>query len=93
MLVKAMAVEETGEGGGGCGHGHGHDLMSIKGQMFPCKIEKKGQYGYSVEFADYATIIYLMFSLAKAAGGILLESSFGQGMKTTMMTTNKLVRK
>ena len=49
MLVKAMAVEEISEGDGGCGHGHGHDLMSIKGQMFPCKIEKKGQYGYSVE--------------------------------------------
>jgi hypothetical protein len=56
--------------GKGCGsHDHSHEVE--KGpRLFPCKIEKKGRYGYSVEFADQATIIYSMFSLARAAGGV-----------------------
>mmetsp|Transcript_14407 Transcript_14407/g.20296 ORF Transcript_14407/g.20296 Transcript_14407/m.20296 type:complete len:618 (+) Transcript_14407:123-1976(+) len=37
--------------------------------LFPATIDKKGRYGYSVEWADGATIIYSMLSLAKAAGG------------------------
>lgn len=38
-------------------------------RLMPATIEKKGRYGYAVEFADGATIIYSMLSIAKAAGG------------------------
>ena len=74
--------------GVGCGSGHYHshshshapslkDFTSKKKGLFPCKIEKKGRYGYSVEWADGVTIIYSMFSLAKAAGGIPIIKSSG----------------
>lgn len=79
-------VETTTSGGCGSGHDHSHshshshersptlkDFTSKKG-LFPCKVEKKGRYGYSVEWADGATIIYSMYSLAKAAGGIPIQS-------------------
>ncbi len=56
----------TRTSGKGCGS-HSH---STTPRLFPCKIEKKGRYGYSVEWADQATIIYSMYSLAKAAGGM-----------------------
>ena len=39
-------------------------------RLFPAKVERKGRYGYAVEYADGATIIYSMFAIAKAAGGI-----------------------
>ncbi len=60
----------TSTSGGGCGgghHSHSHDRSEPT--LFPCRIEKKGRYGYSVEWADGATIIYSMYSLAKAAEG------------------------
>jgi hypothetical protein len=38
-------------------------------RLMPATVEKKGKYGYSVEWADGATIIYSMLSIAKAAGG------------------------
>ena len=38
------------------------------------RIERKGRYGYAVHFADGATIIYSMRSLALAAGGTLILS-------------------
>ena len=54
----------------GCGsHNHQRNDQKRKSKLFPCKIEKKGRYGYQIEWADQATIIYSMFSLAKAAGG------------------------
>jgi len=40
-----------------------------RAKLFPAKITKKGRYGYSVEWADGATIIYSMTSIATAAGG------------------------
>ena len=39
------------------------------------RVDRKGRYGYSVQYADGATIIYSMKSLARAAGGDLTESS------------------
>lgn len=54
----------------GCGsHDHPRSDQKRKSRLFPCKIEKKGRYGYQIEWADQATIIYSMYSLAKAAGG------------------------
>ena len=41
-------------------------------KLFPVTLERKGQFGYSVEWADGATINYSMASLAKAAGGKLI---------------------
>jgi len=84
--VGDVFVETTSGSGCGSGHDHSHshshshapslkDFTSKKKGLFPCKIEKKGRYGYSVEWADGATIIYSMFSLAKAAGGIPIKSS------------------
>jgi len=66
---KQIMVTHT-SGSKGCGsshdgHAHRHDL-----KLFPCKLEKKGKYGYAVEWADRSTIIYSMYSLAKAAGGM-----------------------
>ncbi|KAL7466185.1 hypothetical protein ACHAXS_006475 [Conticribra weissflogii] len=40
-----------------------------KDYMFPAKVSKKGNYGYEVEWADGAVIIYSLKSIAKAAGG------------------------
>jgi Mrp family chromosome partitioning ATPase len=37
----------------------------------PTRVERRGRYGFAVEWADGATIIYSMRSLAKAAGGKL----------------------
>jgi len=75
-LGEAMEVEDsesaedsmvTHTSGKGCGsHSHGKESP----RLFPCKIEKKGRYGYSVEWADQAAIIYSMYSLARAAGGV-----------------------
>mmetsp|Transcript_23083 Transcript_23083/g.49817 ORF Transcript_23083/g.49817 Transcript_23083/m.49817 type:complete len:274 (-) Transcript_23083:241-1062(-) len=39
--------------------------------LFPAKVTKKGNYGYEVEWADGATIIYSLLAIAKAAGGKL----------------------
>jgi len=40
-----------------------------KDNMFPAKVTKKGNYGYEVEWADGAVIIYSLMSIAKAVGG------------------------
>jgi len=83
-LGEAMEVEDnesesesagdsmvTRTSGKGCGsHSHDHDHGKEMPRLFPCKIEKKGRYGYSVEWADQAAIIYSMYSLARAAGGV-----------------------
>jgi Mrp family chromosome partitioning ATPase len=37
-------------------------------RLLPAKLDPKGRYGYSVEWADGATIIYSMLSIAKAGG-------------------------
>ena len=37
-------------------------------KLLPAKLDPKGRYGYSVEWADGATIIYSMLSIARAAG-------------------------
>jgi hypothetical protein len=41
--------------------------------VIPTKVERRGRYGFAVEWADGATIIYSMRSLAKAAGGELKQ--------------------
>lgn len=46
-----------------------HKVSAPRPVLMPATIEKKGRYGYSVEWADGATIIYSMLSIAKAAGG------------------------
>lgn len=76
---EKMATESAGYEvvGKGCGSSvvddvvthHKGQEMNIKPELFPARVEKKGIYGYSVEWADGATIIYSMISIAKAAGG------------------------
>jgi Mrp family chromosome partitioning ATPase len=39
-------------------------------KLLPAKLDPKGRYGYSVEWADGATIIYSMLSIARAAGAV-----------------------
>jgi MinD-like ATPase involved in chromosome partitioning or flagellar assembly len=39
--------------------------------VVPTKVERRGRYGFSVEWGDGATIIYSMRSIARAVGGIL----------------------
>ena len=41
--------------------------------VIPTKVERRGRYGFAVEWADGATIIYSLRCLAKAAGGELLK--------------------
>lgn len=41
--------------------------------LLPTKVDRKGRYGFSVEWADGATIIYSSASVARAAGGTLVE--------------------
>ncbi|KAK1733800.1 NUBPL iron-transfer P-loop NTPase family protein [Skeletonema marinoi] len=43
------------------------DNSDKKDNLFPAKISKKGKYGYEVEWADGATIIYSLLAIAKAA--------------------------
>ena len=76
----ADAVDEEPKPKAGCGNSSGkggidgvvihlHKSDEKKPRLFPAKVEKKGIYGYSVEWADGATIIYSMLSIAKAVGG------------------------
>ena len=37
-------------------------------KLLPAKLDPKGRYGYAIEWADGATIIYSMLSIARAAG-------------------------
>jgi hypothetical protein len=41
--------------------------------LSPTKVVKKGRYGYAVQWADGATIIYSKLSIAIAAGGTIIE--------------------
>jgi Mrp family chromosome partitioning ATPase len=52
---------------------HQHGIGTKATKLVPAKIEKKGRYGYAVEWADGATIIYSMLSIAKAAGGNIVQ--------------------
>lgn len=68
------STDNQSSDGSRCGSSRAHSAQPFgKARLFPCKVEKKGRYGYSVEWADGATIIYSMLSLAKAAGGIVFK--------------------
>ena len=41
--------------------------------VLPTKVERRGRYGFAVEWGDGATIIYSMRCLAKVAGGTITE--------------------
>jgi len=58
-----------------CESGHFPYNSEEKDNLFPAKISKKGKYGYEVEWADGAKIIYSLLAIAKAAGGKPLEST------------------
>jgi hypothetical protein len=45
--------------------------------LFPARVTRKGNYGYEVEWADGAKIIYSLLAIAKAAGGKPLKLSDG----------------
>jgi len=60
-------------------HHHNHssdcaDNSEEKDNLFPAKISKKEKYGYEVEWADGATIIYSLLAIAKAVEGKPIES-------------------
>jgi hypothetical protein len=83
--VGPASTSNLGASGGGCGsgggggvhiHHHSHEPAPpapTMPRLFPVTLERKGQFGYSVEWADGATIIYSMASLVKAAGGKLVK--------------------
>ena len=48
---------------------HCDDGPDEEDTLFPARISKKGKYGYEVEWADGAAIIYSLLAIAKAAGG------------------------
>uniref|UniRef100_A0A7S2YAX9 Gamma-butyrobetaine hydroxylase-like N-terminal domain-containing protein n=1 Tax=Entomoneis paludosa TaxID=265537 RepID=A0A7S2YAX9_9STRA len=39
----------------------------------PVQVDRKGRYGFAVQWADGATIIYSKVCLAKASGGLILD--------------------
>jgi hypothetical protein len=41
--------------------------------IIPTKVERRGRYGFAVEWGDGATVIYSVLSLARAAGGIVRQ--------------------
>jgi Mrp family chromosome partitioning ATPase len=43
--------------------------------LIPTSVQRRGRYGYGVQWADGATIIYSMRSLAAAAGGKVVEDN------------------
>ena len=64
-------------------HHHNHssdcaDNSEEKDNLFPAKISKKEKYGYEVEWADGATIIYSLLAIAKAVEGKPIESRHGE---------------
>ena len=54
-------------------HGCSSSSHSSSPTLFPCTLEKKGRYGYSIEWADGATVIYSMSSLAASVGGKIVS--------------------
>lgn len=66
-------LDVEAEDGDSAAPSHGmveHHKANVKSpRLMPATVEKKGRYGYAVEYADGATIIYSMLSIAKAAGG------------------------
>lgn len=84
---RPLSEAEAPPAGGGCGGGGGvssHDDIvddgsgmvklhrHVRGPRYlPAKVERRGRYGYSVEFADGAAIIYSRTALARAAGGTI----------------------
>ena len=50
---------------------HKNAGRKVSPSLNPSKADKKGRYGYAVQWGDGATIIYSKASIAKAAGGIL----------------------
>jgi hypothetical protein len=72
MLTRSQTNREKGCSSPG-------DGITLSGassrRLFPVKIEKKGNYGFSCEWADGSTIIYSMSSILKAFGGRLTEKN------------------
>ena len=60
---------KTGNVLGNSGNGMVQHHVANPPLLFPAKVERKGRYGYAVEYADGQTIIYSMLAIAKAAGG------------------------
>ena len=47
----------------------------VNPSVVPSKVERKGRYGFAVQWNDGATIIYSSLSIARAAGGVAPETS------------------
>lgn len=60
--------DQKGETSSSDGMVEHHKAESRRPTARPTRIEKKGRYGYAVEYSDGATIIYSMLSISKAAG-------------------------
>ena len=48
---------------------------AAKDGLVPARVTRKGNYGYEVEWADGAKVIYSLLAIAKAEGGKSLGSS------------------
>jgi len=70
--LQEEEVPPTPGGGGGMVQ-HFRSL-----RLFPARVEKSGRYGYAVEWADGASVIYSLKSLALAAGGTIQRKG-GEG--------------
>ena len=48
---------------------HVRPKAAVKDGLIPARVTRKGNYGYEVEWADGAKVIYSLLAIAKAAGG------------------------
>ena len=63
-LVKVHSSSDTNE-----------STKKVSPSLTPVKVQRKGRYGFAVEWADAATIIYSKTCLARAAGGVVMDPS------------------
>lgn len=63
------APSENSDDDNGGGSSLKRTRVSSTSDIFPCQIYPKGNYGFSLRWADGASIIYSRLSIATAAGG------------------------
>ena len=71
LTDDSVVVTKSSPAKQGCSSGNNKS----KSGLFPCRLEKKGKYGYLVEWADGTTVIYSMSSLAASVGAEICDKA------------------
>jgi hypothetical protein len=77
FIKQANAKEASGRSDSMISHhrGGGSSSKKTSPSLSVTRVERKGRYGYAVQYADGATIIYSSKCLALAAGGAIFTAS------------------